>query len=343
MRKLYEKGTDREPAPNRLFLAIVITYLALSAFFAVFSFMGRPVSLPLVFNLISGELTLLIPTLVYLAATRTGIRGVSEKWKLPIGTIPLLVLLAYCILPFISLVNLGSMALGGENAAGSLAEPVLRLPLWLSLLCISVLPGVVEEFIFRGLFYGSYRKRRGWGAVFTSALLFGLMHMNLNQFCYAFVMGIIFALLYEGTGSLTAPMLVHAVYNGNSVIMMYRSADTLELENAGQLLSDMLSGGKYSFELLVTVLLLAVIALIGLAAAGGLYVAVVKLCHREKQAGLLFWGSSAQKSAAFARRQGKEEGKEASVSRKIWGPFLIAGTLISVLAILGRVLILQFA
>ena len=81
--------------------------------------------------------------------------------------------------------------------------------------------------------------------------------------------------------------------------------------------------------------------LVGLAAAGGLYVAIVKLCRSEKQVGLLFAGTSDRKIAVFRQRQGKAEGEE--ISRRIWGPFLIAGTAVSVLAILGRALLLQLA
>ncbi len=339
MRENYNGSADREPMPNRLFFAIIVTYLAVSAAFTGLSLAGWSVKLPTVLNLISGELTLLIPALIYVALTRTSVRGVSERWTLPWGAVPLLVLFAYCILPLISLINLGSMLLGGENAAASLTGTISRLPLWLSLLCISVLPGVVEEFIFRGLLYGTYRKRGTWRAILVSALLFGLMHMNLNQFCYAFVMGVIFALLYEATGSLTAPMLVHAVYNGNSVLMIYGTADTADVAGAQEMLLGMLSNEGLRTQMLITVLILLVAALMGLAAAGGLYLAVVKLCRREKQVGLLFGGTSVQRLAAVAQRQGRLQGEK--ILRRIWGPFLIAGTLVSVLVILGRALLLQ--
>ena len=44
---------------------------------------------------------------------------------------------------------------------------------------------------------------------------------NLNQFCYATVMGIVFALLIEATGSILSTMLIHFAINGFSVVMMY--------------------------------------------------------------------------------------------------------------------------
>lgn len=324
----YESGhNNREPAVNRLFAAVIATYLLVMGLLMLFPVLGISVRLPVVLGLISGELTLLVPTVVYVLATRTKLSSVSEKWRLPVAVIPLLIVMAYCILPFISLVNLASMLIGGENAAAGLAVPMQKLPLWVSLLCVSVLPGVLEEFIFRGLIYSRYRERRAWGAVFTSALLFGLMHMNLNQLCYAFVMGVFFCLLYEGTGSLLASVLVHAVYNGNSVIMMYLTDLDALLEAAGSESADSLQQmlGSGTAEASVLMLGLAVIALLGLAAAGGLYVAIVKLCGRQKQVLLLF-GRHAMK-----KRRALESGN--MTSGKLWGPFLWGGVTLAVLAI----------
>ena len=83
MRENYNGSADREPIPNRLFFAIIVTYLAVSAAFTGLSLAGWSVKLPTVLNLISGELTLLIPALIYVALTRTSVRGVSERWTLP--------------------------------------------------------------------------------------------------------------------------------------------------------------------------------------------------------------------------------------------------------------------
>lgn len=346
----------KEPRVNRLFAGIVVVYLVMLLGMTALAAAGVPLRLPVVLALISGELTLLIPTVLYLLIRRIKPAAVSERWRLPIAVIPLLIILAYCILPLISLVNLISMIFGGENAVAPMLEVMRGLPVWVSLLCISVLPGVLEEFIFRGLIYSEYRKRRVWAAILTSALLFGLMHMNLNQFCYAFVMGVIFCLLYEGTGSVLASMLVHAVYNGNSVLMTYLLDAEELLEAAGNGSANVLEqamGSNAELEMLVTFVGIAVLALIGLAAAGGLYVAIVKLCHREEYVKLLFQKNAVEKRAALAcgdtaKRQAEgttaEDAAEVTggknSSRKLWGPVLWCSVLISAGVILWDLLIL---
>ena len=46
------------------------------------------------------------------------------------------------------------------------------------------------------------------------------MHMNFNQFCYAFVPGIALGILLEATGSIFATMTAHFVVNGWSTALM---------------------------------------------------------------------------------------------------------------------------
>ena len=53
-------------------------------------------------------------------------------------------------------------------------------------------------------------------AVFSS-VVFGLMHMNLVQMIYGFVMGMLLAYVYEKYGSVKAPILAHMTMNILSV------------------------------------------------------------------------------------------------------------------------------
>ncbi len=70
---------------------------------------------------------------------------------------------------------------------------------------------VVEELVFRGFIYGAWERRFGWlvSALLTSAL-FALYH---PQFGWTFLSSIIFIWIYRRTGTLRAPMFVHAVFN----------------------------------------------------------------------------------------------------------------------------------
>ncbi|SEP31280.1 hypothetical protein SAMN04487948_1446 [Halogranum amylolyticum] len=81
----------------------------------------------------------------------------------------------------------------------------------------------VEEFVFRGVIQGRLRDRFGSApAIVGASLLFGSLHLaNYSGNPVAIiagalmiaVVGSIFGTLYERTGNLAVPILVHATYN----------------------------------------------------------------------------------------------------------------------------------
>jgi len=84
--------------------------------------------------------------------------------------------------------------------------------LWLGALAVVAAP-IFEEFIFRGLIFGGLRRLLGLTAsVLASAAIFALVHPAASV-TPVFGLGIAAALVYEATGILLGPMVVHAVYN----------------------------------------------------------------------------------------------------------------------------------
>jgi membrane protease YdiL (CAAX protease family) len=80
------------------------------------------------------------------------------------------------------------------------------------LLAVGAAP-IFEEFIFRGLIFGGLRRSLGLAAaVLLSAGIFALVH-PAPSVIPVFGLGVAAALVYEGTGLLLGPMVVHAVYN----------------------------------------------------------------------------------------------------------------------------------
>ena len=123
-----------------------------------------------------------------------------------------------CIAPLVALVNLISSLFAG-NAAENLLTQVLGIPLILRILLIAVWPAIVEEYVFRGLFYRGLRRHGMWKAALVSALFFGLIHMNFNQFTYAFILGIVMAVAVEATGTIHASVTIHICLNLPSVLL----------------------------------------------------------------------------------------------------------------------------
>ncbi len=86
---------------------------------------------------------------------------------------------------------------------------------------------LAEEWIFRGfLFRGLRALARPGIAAFVSAAVFSLMHLepgNPVALPVTFLLGLVLADLAERTGGLTAPIAMHACYNGAQVLVMLMS------------------------------------------------------------------------------------------------------------------------
>lgn len=98
-----------------------------------------------------------------------------------------------------------------------IANPVQELinsaDFWLNLLLISLIGPIFEEVIFRKLLIDRTIRYGARVSIIISALLFGLIHGNLNQFFYAFLMGGFFAYVYIKTGKIINTILLHISVN----------------------------------------------------------------------------------------------------------------------------------
>ena len=110
------------------------------------------------------------------------------------------------------------------NGVMKLLEDVLRnLTGWqiaLAVLVLGVLPGFAEEWLFRG--YMQTRLKQAWGrwpAIVVTAILFGIMHMDLFQSPFAMFFGIYLGYVAEKSGSIRPTMLCHMVNNTFQVLI----------------------------------------------------------------------------------------------------------------------------
>jgi len=99
---------------------------------------------------------------------------------------------------------------------------------FVSVMTVCVIAPVIEEMLFRGIFLRSFLVNYSPNkAIYLSALLFALFHMNLFQIPTAFIIGCIFGWLYVRTRSLWPCILGHALYN-TCVVVIWSSMDKSE-------------------------------------------------------------------------------------------------------------------
>ncbi len=86
-------------------------------------------------------------------------------------------------------------------------------------IAVVILAPLVEEVVFRGYIYAaSKRFTNRFFAAFFSALFFAVIHNNINALLPLFFLALLLTLSYELTGSLWAPISIHALFNATTLI-----------------------------------------------------------------------------------------------------------------------------
>lgn len=249
-----------------------------------------PVALPLWLQLMMGELVILVCIIGYCIASKVPLSQTIPHKKLHPGAIALIIVFTWLISPLVTVVNLLSQFLVPNEAAATM-EMVKGLPFWALFGIVAIMPTFIEEIGFRGILLQNYRESGVWRGIFLSAVLFGLMHMNLNQMLYATVLGILMGLLMEATNSIYSSMLMHFLINGSNVLMAYQQLQTSTLSAAELESSVEQLGMSYESMLIIMVLVYGVFAAIGLVLAIPVYKKIASLSGRAGYINALFKGN----------------------------------------------------
>lgn len=118
-----------------------------------------------------------------------------------------------------------------------IANPIQNLinstDLWLNLILISLIGPIFEEIIFRKILIDRTIKYGPLASILVSAIIFGLIHGNLNQFCYTVLVGVFFAYVYIKTGQIKYSIGLHIILNMlGSVLSMIVNNSAVNLSNA---------------------------------------------------------------------------------------------------------------
>lgn len=99
-------------------------------------------------------------------------------------------------------------------------EPVTEYPIYMlfvNLIFTAVLPAVCEETAHRGLLLKGQSAYGQKTALIISALLFGLLHMNIEQFFYATIIGLLAGYISIICDSIYPAIIIHFMNNALSV------------------------------------------------------------------------------------------------------------------------------
>ena len=181
------------------------------------------------YMLLAQMICFLPPVVLYFIITK---KDVKKTLRLnPLGWKNILIILSFgvSIQPLMSLLSYVT-ALFFPNPVEQSMEGIQSSGFLISLLSVAIIPALLEEVFSRGILLSGYHFLGKKMAAFACALLFALLHLNPQQFLYAFLVGFIFCFLVERTDSLYASILPHMIINGTTVFSIF--ADEAAAETA---------------------------------------------------------------------------------------------------------------
>ena len=101
--------------------------------------------------------------------------------------------------------------LGVFNYSGVLSTILIFLQ-------VAILPAIFEELFVRKGIIGVTKRKGAIFVVVVSSLIFATIHMNVSQFIFAFLVGILFGIIRVKTNKLYPTMVLHFINNGFAII-----------------------------------------------------------------------------------------------------------------------------
>ena len=166
------------------------------------------------------------------------------------------------------------------NPVTGLISELAALPLPVALMIVALTPAICEELVFRGFIQSKYESQPIIIAAVVNGLFFGMIHMNLHQFAYAFAMGIVFAYMVYYTRSVFAGILAHFVVNATQYTLGYWTA--AQISQPGS--EDM---ALYAADVWQAIGGLGLISLFTLPATAGLFYIFVKHNRQRNPIGIV--------------------------------------------------------
>lgn len=140
-----------------------------------------------------------------------------ERHRMKAGQFVVSAIMCYAIVYVSNLVGIVFTSvigvLKGSAVQNQLQDITESVSIWMILIYMVICAPIIEEYVFRKLIVDR-TVRYGQGiAVVMSGLMFGLFHGNMNQFVYAFTLGMFLAFLYVKTGNLKITIALHMMIN----------------------------------------------------------------------------------------------------------------------------------
>ena len=217
---------QRKHSGSAFMLFLMIYYLFIAILLPVVVHSLRQFGLPvgivfspwfLIFTQLIG---LLLPLGVWLAFKKENLSIHLPHMKLGTSNLIYIFAISLFLQPAMMVIS-GLSSLLFPNDIAEMLGGMMDYPLVVMLLAAAVTPAICEELVFRGYIQSQYKHQPFKKAALINGLFFAMIHLNPQQFVYAFVMGVIFAYMVHYTRSILAAVLSHFLMNGSQVTLLF--------------------------------------------------------------------------------------------------------------------------
>ena len=168
----------------------------------------------------------ILPIGIYFLATKQRFTDVFHFNNPGLVNIILIIIITILSYPVISLFSAISSSFTEVNVNYQLMALMAYMSTPFAVFIMAVLPGIFEEALCRGIVMSNYKTTNVFIMYFMSGLLFGIMHMNVQQLFYAVPAGMLFAFFAHRTNSILSAMLAHFAVNGLQVVAVKELINT---------------------------------------------------------------------------------------------------------------------
>ena len=214
---------------NLTFFIVVVLFVGvrICAYYNLFSFMGKHASYYLSLIVQIG-LIFLFPVFFLGKISKSKTKEVFQfscykktSWKILLAAVFLGAIVFFLNVYVSNFFNTLIGFFGYKHQAASSGGSATWLSFVLDLACTAVLPAICEETLNRGIMLNGSSMLGMKKSVLLTGLLFGLLHMNIEQFFYATLIGFLLGYLCWGCGSIFPCMVVHFMNNALSVFFSF--------------------------------------------------------------------------------------------------------------------------
>ena len=217
-----------------VFVIMVLMNIGLSRL--INALYDKGVDIPLIVYGTLIEVAIMIPAIVYIRMKGENLLESLGFHKVKITTILLTVLLTLLSMPLYMCANVLSQIFV-PNTVVQASSQLLSGSLLASWFVMTIAAPICEEIAIRGFCFNRFRKVTSLlVAAFVSAVMFGIIHLNINQMCYAIVLGVVFALANFASGSIWTSITMHFLVHNIGFLTL--AAANAAMEAVGGSLAD---------------------------------------------------------------------------------------------------------